>query len=208
MEIIRKPLANDEIERSIIPISPDDDPEQPANSIHIIWRQGAVPAMEIGSALQLDTLDRVGDFQGAVSVAVRAASAALEFALRSQAFEEAVDGGLAALSRMVQRVLEPAFVIDLRGEVLFENAAARPLLQQLGHSTLHPYLPTQIERWQHGAGELWAVGQATTDLLDRARRDAFAIVAADAGLKREEHAPLRVRVLERYGATLELAEVG
>jgi hypothetical protein len=71
MEIIRKTFANDEIERSIIPISPDDDSERPDNSIHIIWRQGGVPVMEIGSALQIDTLDRVGEFQGAVSAAVR-----------------------------------------------------------------------------------------------------------------------------------------
>jgi ATP-dependent DNA helicase RecG len=61
---------------------------------------------------------------------------------------------------------------------------------------------------QHGAGELWALAQGGMDLLDRARRDAFAIVAADAGLHRPEHAGLREAVLRRYGQTLELAEVG
>jgi ATP-dependent DNA helicase RecG len=61
---------------------------------------------------------------------------------------------------------------------------------------------------QHGAGELGLVGQATMSLLDKARRDAFAVVAADAGLRLPEHAALRARVLERYGKTLELAEVG
>jgi hypothetical protein len=46
------------------------------------------------------------------------------------------------------------------------------------------------------------------ELLDRARRDAFAIVAADAGLRQPENAELRAAVLARYGQTLELAEVG
>jgi ATP-dependent DNA helicase RecG len=61
---------------------------------------------------------------------------------------------------------------------------------------------------QHGSGELWALGQASAELLDRARRDAFGIVAADASLARPEHALLRAEVLRRYGATLELSEVG
>ena len=41
-----------------------------------------------------------------------------------------------------------------------------------------------------------------------ARQDAFALVAADAGLRQPEHALLRQAVLEKYGQTLELAEVG
>jgi ATP-dependent DNA helicase RecG len=61
---------------------------------------------------------------------------------------------------------------------------------------------------QHGQGELWALAQGGMDLLDRARRDAFALVAADAGLRQPEHAGLRRAVLERYGQTLELSEVG
>jgi ATP-dependent DNA helicase RecG len=62
---------------------------------------------------------------------------------------------------------------------------------------------------QHGLGEL-RLGDLATDLelLQLARKDAFALVAADAGLSRPEHAPLRRAVLERYGKTLELAEVG
>jgi ATP-dependent DNA helicase RecG len=62
---------------------------------------------------------------------------------------------------------------------------------------------------QHGLGEL-RVGDllADRDVLQEARRDAFAMVAADAGLRRPEHALLRQAVLERYGKTLELAEVG
>ncbi|HJT78694.1 MAG TPA: ATP-dependent DNA helicase RecG, partial [Gemmataceae bacterium] len=62
---------------------------------------------------------------------------------------------------------------------------------------------------QHGLGEL-RLGDVLrdADLLQLARRDAFALVAADAGLRRPEHAALRGTVLARYGRTLDLAEVG
>src|SRR5262249_30887189 len=62
---------------------------------------------------------------------------------------------------------------------------------------------------QHGLGEI-RLGNLVTDadLLSQARKDAFAIVTADAQLARPEHALLRQAVLERYGQTLELAEVG
>jgi ATP-dependent DNA helicase RecG len=62
---------------------------------------------------------------------------------------------------------------------------------------------------QHGVGEL-RFGDLLADgaLLRDARRDAFALVAADAGLRRPEHAALRQAVLARYGQTLDLAEVG
>ena len=45
-------------------------------------------------------------------------------------------------------------------------------------------------------------------ILKEAREDAFAIVLADAGLRQPEHMLLRRAVLERYGKTLELAEIG
>jgi ATP-dependent DNA helicase RecG len=62
---------------------------------------------------------------------------------------------------------------------------------------------------QHGLGELRVANLLTdTALLQEARKDAFAVVAADAGLRQPEHAFLRAAVLERYGRTLELAEVG
>jgi ATP-dependent DNA helicase RecG len=62
---------------------------------------------------------------------------------------------------------------------------------------------------QHGLGEL-RLGSLIedADLLGVARQDAFALVAADAGLRRPEHALLRSAVLQRYGKTLDLAEVG
>jgi ATP-dependent DNA helicase RecG len=62
---------------------------------------------------------------------------------------------------------------------------------------------------QHGLGDL-RVGDLLADreLLQLARKDAFALVAADAGLRQPEHTRLRQAVLARYGKTLELAEVG
>ncbi len=62
---------------------------------------------------------------------------------------------------------------------------------------------------QHGLGEL-RLGNliADADLLGMARKDAFALVAFDPGLRRPEHALLRAAVLQRYGKTLDLAEIG
>ena len=62
---------------------------------------------------------------------------------------------------------------------------------------------------QHGVADL-RFGDLVADLelLQQAREDAIALVAADAGLRAPEHAALRQAVLERYGKTLELAEVG
>ncbi|MBV9123358.1 MAG: DNA helicase RecG, partial [Planctomycetes bacterium] len=62
---------------------------------------------------------------------------------------------------------------------------------------------------QHGLGELHVADLlADREQLTLARQDAIALVAADAGLRRPEHARLRQTVLERYGKTLELAEIG
>lgn len=62
---------------------------------------------------------------------------------------------------------------------------------------------------QHGLGDL-RLGSLFTDqdLLQLARRDALEMVAADAGLRRLEHALLRQAVLERYGKSLDLAAIG
>lgn len=62
---------------------------------------------------------------------------------------------------------------------------------------------------QHGLGDLrFANVQKDRDVLTLARRDALTLVSADAGLRQPEHQLLRTRVLERYGQTLELAEIG
>jgi ATP-dependent DNA helicase RecG len=62
---------------------------------------------------------------------------------------------------------------------------------------------------QHGLGD-FQFGSLVADheVLKLARQDAFALVAADAGLRESEHQTLRRAVLEKYGKTLELAEVG
>lgn len=46
------------------------------------------------------------------------------------------------------------------------------------------------------------------DVLEEARREASRLFAADPGLKQPEHARLRRQMLTRYGAVLELADVG
>jgi len=62
---------------------------------------------------------------------------------------------------------------------------------------------------QHGLGE-FRIGDLIKDaeLLRLARRDAIDLVAADAGLRRPEHALLRKAVLARYGRSLDLATIG
>jgi ATP-dependent DNA helicase RecG len=62
---------------------------------------------------------------------------------------------------------------------------------------------------QHGVADL-RFGDLIHDLqiLEEARADAIELVAADASLREPDHQPLRQAVLERYGKTLELAEVG
>jgi ATP-dependent DNA helicase RecG len=62
---------------------------------------------------------------------------------------------------------------------------------------------------QHGIGELqFGDLLRDSDLLGLARRDAFELVGLDTRLRRPEHALLRGLVLERYGQTLDLAEIG
>jgi ATP-dependent DNA helicase RecG len=62
---------------------------------------------------------------------------------------------------------------------------------------------------QHGLGEL-RLGSliADADLLTQARKDAFALVLADAGLRKPQNGQLRAAVLDRYGKTLDLAQIG
>jgi ATP-dependent DNA helicase RecG len=62
---------------------------------------------------------------------------------------------------------------------------------------------------QHGLADLH-IGDLIADagLLRLARQDAIALVAADAGLRQPEHAPLRRTVLDRYGQVLDLAAIG
>jgi ATP-dependent DNA helicase RecG len=71
-----------------------------------------------------------------------------------------------------------------------------------------------------GPGELFGTRQSglpplmiadllrDADLLDEARRDAQALIAADPGMAEEKHARLRAMMLRRYGKALELGDVG
>ncbi len=62
---------------------------------------------------------------------------------------------------------------------------------------------------QHGLGELRIASLVSdADILQIAREDAFAMAAADPGLKAPAHTALRQAVLDRYGQTLDLAEIG
>jgi ATP-dependent DNA helicase RecG len=62
---------------------------------------------------------------------------------------------------------------------------------------------------QHGLGDLrFGDPIKDRDVLETARADAIALVSEDAKLTKPEHALLRAQVLERYGKTLDLAEVG
>ena len=59
-----------------------------------------------------------------------------------------------------------------------------------------------------GRAALRRPGGGPRAAASRRAQDAIALVAADAGLRQPEHAALRQAVLERYGKTLDLAEVG
>jgi ATP-dependent DNA helicase RecG len=62
---------------------------------------------------------------------------------------------------------------------------------------------------QHGLGELRVANLVSdAELLQQAREDAFGLVTADPTLRAPAHAGLRNAVLERYGQTLDLAEIG
>jgi len=62
---------------------------------------------------------------------------------------------------------------------------------------------------QHGQNELRVANLVSdADLLQLAREDAFALVTADPALREPAHAGLRSAVLERYGQTLDLVEIG
>jgi sigma-54 dependent transcriptional regulator, acetoin dehydrogenase operon transcriptional activator AcoR len=80
----------------------------------------------------LDLTGPVALHDAAFGLAVRAATAALELVLRQSAFQDAVQGGLPALARLVERVRGAAFVVDARGAVACANAEARGALGERG----------------------------------------------------------------------------
>ena len=87
-------------------------------------------------------------------------------------------------------------------------------------STTDGFRLAEIDFRLRGPGELFGTRQhglppfriadllRDAEILDEARRDAQALVAADPGLSQPDHARLRRLVLTRYGQVLELADVG
>ena len=149
----------------------------------------------------------------AVEVGVDVANATL------MVIEHAERFGLAQLHQLRGRIS--------RGEVagecfLFANAATPEAKERLRSlvRTKDGFALAELDARLRGAGEFFGTRQhgmtelrfgdliGDADLLRLARKDAFAIVAADAGLRQPQHTPLRQTVLERHGQTLELAEIG
>ncbi|MEM9659274.1 MAG: ATP-dependent DNA helicase RecG, partial [Planctomycetota bacterium] len=62
---------------------------------------------------------------------------------------------------------------------------------------------------QHGLPPLRIADLARDrEVLEEARQQAQLLVAADPGLKHADHARLRTQMLRRYGAELDLGDVG
>jgi len=87
-------------------------------------------------------------------------------------------------------------------------------------STTDGFRLAEIDFEVRGPGELFGTRQhglppfrmadlaRDAEVLEEARRDAQALVAADPGLAQPEHSRLRRQVLTRYGQALDLADVG
>ena len=71
-----------------------------------------------------------------------------------------------------------------------------------------PSIRLAIRRFLTAAGFEVSDADNRISALTQARKDAFALVKADAGLRQAEHAELRKAVVRQYGKTLDLAEVG
>ena len=87
-------------------------------------------------------------------------------------------------------------------------------------STTDGFRLAEIDFKLRGPGDLFGTRQhglpplriadllGDAEVLEEARRDAQALVAADPGLARPEHALLRRMTLARYGRAMELGDVG
>ena len=133
--------------------------------------------------------------------------------------EHAERFGLAQLHQLRGRVTRGATA----GECfLFADPATKEAKERLRAlvRTRDGFALAELDARLRGAGELLGTRQhgidelrfgsllGDIDLLRLARKDAFAIVAADAGLRQPQHVFLRQAVLQRYGQTMDLAEVG
>ncbi|MFT3768050.1 MAG: sigma 54-interacting transcriptional regulator [Minicystis sp.] len=79
-------------------------------------------------AAVLDVTGAAAHDSAAAGIAVQAAGAALERALRMNEFAAATAGGYAVIERMLQRASSPALLVEAGGSVLSLNVAARAAL--------------------------------------------------------------------------------
>jgi sigma-54 dependent transcriptional regulator, acetoin dehydrogenase operon transcriptional activator AcoR len=118
----------------------------------------------------LDVSGPMSQHDDAFGAAVCAAASAVELVLRTQLFESAVVGGLPTLARVIDHLREPAFVVDVRGQVLCGNAASREVVEDLGQ------LSRQVSAW-----------------CDAARRDGKAVAHGRKRMHALTLEPLRAR---------------
>ncbi len=89
----------------------------------------------------LDVTGALSQHSAAVGIAVQAAGAALERALRLRAYSAATAGGLTVVERMLHRTTSPALLIEASGDVLAMNGAANAALGVGGRDGVHPQAP-------------------------------------------------------------------
>jgi ATP-dependent DNA helicase RecG len=177
---------------------------------------GRMPAAEKDSAMELF---RRGDTQVLVSttvieVGVDVPNATVMTIASPERF------GLSQLHQLRGRVGRgrlPGFCGLLIGEDLTEQARER--LEAIA-GTSDGFALAEIDFRLRGPGDLFGSRQSglpplrvadldrDRELLEEAREAARALFTADPGLKAPEHALLRRQMLRRYGASLELGDVG
>jgi transcriptional regulator of acetoin/glycerol metabolism len=116
----------------------------------------------------LDVSGPMAEHNKAIGTAVRATASAIELMLRTQVFESAVVGGLATLARVIDHLQDPAFVIDVRGQLLCSNISARDVLGDLAERVAETAFCRQLPAWREAAirdGKILANGRAQNHAL-------------------------------------------
>jgi sigma-54 dependent transcriptional regulator, acetoin dehydrogenase operon transcriptional activator AcoR len=116
----------------------------------------------------LDVSGPMALHDSAIGSAVRATASALEQVLRTQVFDSAVVGGLATLARVIEHLREPAFVVDVRGQLLCSNEASRSVLGDLAERAAEMPFCRQLPAWREAAirdGQIVAGGRAHSHAL-------------------------------------------
>jgi transcriptional regulator of acetoin/glycerol metabolism len=116
----------------------------------------------------LDVSGPMAEHDKAIGTAVRATASAIELKLRMQVFDSAVVGGLATLARVIDHLHEPAFVIDVRGQVLCSNDSALDVLGDLDARVAETAFRRQLPAWRDAAlrdGKILANGRVQNHAL-------------------------------------------